>query len=162
MSASEPEAEIGGFFRSNLLAMRNAISQQDFKKFANLELDGQRVAFILSYPEAYRLSLEVEKPMTKDGDAAAGLKNVGNKFFGRGEFAKALETYSNAALLAPSTGKDRVVAKTDGTVSFLYYWLRNANATLPFDCYYYYYLSHFHDGTFKKKKYNHLYLNETE
>lgn len=102
---SDNESEIGEFFRSNLVAVRKAIPQQDFKKFAAIESDGQRVAFVLSYPEAHRLSLVVEKPMIKDSEAAAGLKNVGNKFFGRSEFTKALETYSNAVLLAPSTGR---------------------------------------------------------
>ncbi|XP_014485617.1 PREDICTED: SET and MYND domain-containing protein 4-like [Dinoponera quadriceps] len=119
MSADESEAEIGGFFRSNLLAVRTAIRQSDFKKFAALELDGQRVAFLLSYPEAHQLSLEVEKPMTKDNDAAAELKNVGNKFFGRGEFAKALETYSNAALFAPSTELSVILANRSAALYHL-------------------------------------------
>lgn len=105
MSDNESEAEVGEFFRSNLLAVRKAIRQQDFKKFAAIESDGQRVAFVLSYPEAHQLSLEIEKPMIKDSDTAIGLKNVGNKFFGQGEFTKALETYSNAVLLAPPTGR---------------------------------------------------------
>ncbi|EFN88450.1 SET and MYND domain-containing protein 4 [Harpegnathos saltator] len=119
MLDTEPEAEIGGFFRSNLLVVRKAIHQHDFKKFATLESNGQRVAFVLSYPEAHRLSLEVEKPMIKDGEAAAGLKNVGNKFFGRGEFAKALETYSNAVLLAPSTELSVILANRSATLYHL-------------------------------------------
>lgn len=105
MSERDLEPEIGGFFRSNLLAVRKAIHQQDFKKFAALESNGKRVAFILSYPEAHQLPLDVKRPMVKDSSGAIELKEAGNKLFGRGEFAKALETYSNAALLAPSTGK---------------------------------------------------------
>lgn len=105
MSERELEPEIGGFFRSNLLAVRKAIYQQDFKKFAALESNGERVAFILNYPEAHQLSLDVKRPMVKDSSGAIQLKETGNKLFGCGEFAKALETYSNAALLAPSTGK---------------------------------------------------------
>lgn len=103
MSGNESEPEIGGFFRSNLLAVRKA-SQQDFKKFAALESNAERVAFILSYSEAHQLPIEIEKPMVKDRDGAVQLKDIGNKFFGRAGFTKALETYSNAALLAPSTG----------------------------------------------------------
>lgn len=103
MLASEPE--IGGFFRSNLLAVRRAISREDFKRFAALKSNGQQVAFVLSYPEAHRLPLRVENPMVKDGDGAVRLKDAGNKSFGRGEFARALEAYSNASLLAPSAGK---------------------------------------------------------
>lgn len=102
---SELEPEIGGFFRSNLLAVRKAICQQEFKKFAALESNAKRVAFVLSYPEAYQLSLKTEEPMVKNNDSAIRLKDVGNKYFGRGEFAKALETYSNAALLALPTGR---------------------------------------------------------
>lgn len=105
MSENESETEIGGFFRSNLLAVRKAIRQPDFKKFAALESNAERVAFVLSYSEAHQLLLEVEKPMVKDSDGAIRLKDIGNKLFGRGEFARALETYSNAALLAPSTGR---------------------------------------------------------
>lgn len=105
MSERELEPEVGGFFRSNLLAVRKAIRQQDFKKFAALESNAERVAFVLSYPEAHQLSLDVEKPMVKDSSGAIQLKESGNKLFGRGEFSKALEAYSNAVLLAPSTGK---------------------------------------------------------
>lgn len=105
MSENVPETEIGGFFRSNLLAVRKTIHQQDFKKFAALESNAERVAFVLSYSEAHQLPVEVEKPMIKDTDGAIRLKDIGNKFFGRGEFGKALETYSNAALLAPLTGR---------------------------------------------------------
>jgi len=104
MSERELEPEVGGFFRSNLLAVRKAIHQQDFKKFAALESNAERVAFVLSYPEAHQLSLDVEKPMVKDSSGAIQLKESGNKLFGRGEFLKALEAYSNAVLLAPSTG----------------------------------------------------------
>lgn len=106
MSERELEPEIGGFFRSNLLAVRKAIRQQDFKKFAALESNAERVAFVLRYPEAHQLPLDVEKPVVKDSSDASQLKEAGNKLFGRGEFTKALESYSNAALLAPSTGKN--------------------------------------------------------
>lgn len=105
MSERELEPEIGGFFRSNLLAARKAIRQQDFKKFAALESNAERVAFVLSYPEAHQLHLDVEKPVVKDSSGAIHLKEIGNKLFGRGEFTKALESYSDAVLLAPSTGK---------------------------------------------------------
>lgn len=105
MSERELEPEIGGFFRSNLLAVQKAIRQQDFKKFVALESNAERVAFVLSYAEAHQLSLAVEKPMLKDSSGAIQLKKTGNQYFGRGEFARALETYSNAVLLAPSTGK---------------------------------------------------------
>ncbi|KAL6258691.1 hypothetical protein P5V15_010643 [Pogonomyrmex californicus] len=119
MSGNEPEPEIGGFFRSNLLAVRKAIRQQDFKKFAALESNVERVAFILRYSEAYQLSLEVEKSMVKDSNNAIRLKDAGNKFFGHGEFAKALETYSNAVLLAPSTELSIILANRSATLYHL-------------------------------------------
>ncbi|XP_012543048.1 SET and MYND domain-containing protein 4 [Monomorium pharaonis] len=119
MSGNELEPEIGGFFRSNLLAVRKAIRQQDFKKFAALESNAERVAFILSYSEAHKLPLEVEKPMVKDHEAAVQLKSIGNTFFGRGEFAKALEAYSNAALLAPSTELSVILANRSATLYHL-------------------------------------------
>lgn len=104
MSGNNTESEIGSFFRSNLLAVRKAISQQDFKKFSGLQTNDQKVAFVLSYPEAHQLPLIVENHMVKDSKAALQLKDIGNKFFSHGEFAKALETYSNAVLLAPLSG----------------------------------------------------------
>ncbi|KYN03191.1 PREDICTED: SET and MYND domain-containing protein 4-like [Cyphomyrmex costatus] len=119
MLGNEPEPEIGGFFRSNLLAVRKAIYQQDFKKFSALKSDAERVAFVLSYSEAYKLPLEVEKPTAKDRDSAIRLKDIGNKFFGRGEFTKALETYSNAALLAPSTELSIILANRSATLYHL-------------------------------------------
>ncbi|XP_029675383.1 SET and MYND domain-containing protein 4-like [Formica exsecta] len=119
MSERELEPEIGGFFRSNLLAVRKAIYQQDFKKFAALESNGERVAFILNYPEAHQLSLDVKRPMVKDSSGAIQLKETGNKLFGCGEFAKALETYSNAALLAPSTELSVILANRSATLYHL-------------------------------------------
>ncbi|XP_011269215.2 SET and MYND domain-containing protein 4 isoform X1 [Camponotus floridanus] len=119
MSERELEPEIGGFFRLNLLAVRKAIRQQDFKKFAALESNAERVAFVLSYPEAHQLSLDVEKPMVKDSSGAIQLKETGNKLFGRGEFAKALEAYSNAVLLAPSTELSVILANRSATLYHL-------------------------------------------
>ncbi|GAB1861357.1 SET and MYND domain-containing protein 4 [Camponotus japonicus] len=119
MSERELEPEVGGFFRSNLLAVRKAIRQQDFKKFAALESNAERVAFVLSYPEAHQLSLDVEKPMVKDSSGAIQLKESGNKLFGRGEFLKALEAYSNAVLLAPSTELSVILANRSATLYHL-------------------------------------------
>ncbi|KAF7382285.1 hypothetical protein HZH68_015204 [Vespula germanica] len=102
--ANDSEHDIGNYFRSNLLAVRNAISQEDFKKFDGLRSNADRVAFILSYPEAHRLSLEVENREMKNNEKALKFKDIGNKFFGQGEYPKALEAYSNAVLFAPENG----------------------------------------------------------
>lgn len=104
MLSEKSDDEIGDYFRSNLLAVRNAVSPSDFKKFAALTSNGERVNFILNYPEAHSLPLEVEKNHKKDLDKALKLKDAGNKFFGLGHYFRALETYSNAILLAPRKG----------------------------------------------------------
>ncbi|XP_015187287.1 PREDICTED: SET and MYND domain-containing protein 4-like [Polistes dominula] len=93
--------EISDYFVSNLFAVRNAISQQDFKKFTNLRSNADRVAFILSYPEAHHLSFEVENYEIKDGVKAMSYKNVGNNYFGSEDYGEALDAYSKAVLLAP-------------------------------------------------------------
>ncbi|KAG8042606.1 hypothetical protein G9C98_005240 [Cotesia typhae] len=94
------EIEIKSYFKSNLLACRQAIDE-DFKKFATLATNGQRVSLLLSYPEAHELSLEVENCPVKDLESALKLKESGNKYFGHGKFLKALETYSSAILITP-------------------------------------------------------------
>ncbi|XP_044596476.1 SET and MYND domain-containing protein 4-like [Cotesia glomerata] len=94
------EIEIKSYFKSNLLACRQAIDD-DFKKFATLDTNGQRVSLLLSYPEAHELSLEVENCPVKDLESALKLKESGNKYFGYGNFLKALETYSSAILITP-------------------------------------------------------------
>ncbi|EZA53989.1 SET and MYND domain-containing protein [Ooceraea biroi] len=119
MSENESGPEIGGFFRSNLLAVRKAIHPRDFKKFATFESNGERAAFILSYSEAHRLPLGIEKSMVKDSNGAIQLKDAGNKLFGRGEFAKALATYSNAVLLAPSTELSIILANRSAALYHL-------------------------------------------
>nr|XP_050866692.1 SET and MYND domain-containing protein 4-like [Vespula vulgaris] len=108
--ANDSEHDIGNYFRSNLLAVRNAISQEDFKKFDGLRSNADRVAFILSYPEAHRLSLEVENREMKNNEKALKFKDIGNKFFGQGEYPKALEAYSNAVLFAPENDLSVILA----------------------------------------------------
>ena len=98
------DTDVSNFFRSNLIALRGAISAQEFKNFGALNTGAQRVAFILSYPEAHDLTVEVENPEHKDSIKAMKLKEEGNKFFGSGNFVKAMEKYSNAVLVAPKEG----------------------------------------------------------
>ncbi|KAG7209348.1 hypothetical protein KM043_015449 [Ampulex compressa] len=95
------DSDISDYFRSNLLTLRKAILPQEFKRFAALNSNKERVAFVLKYPEAHSLSLEVENVEHKDAQKALQLKDTGNKFFGHSKFLKALETYSNAVLVAP-------------------------------------------------------------
>ncbi|XP_035734855.1 SET and MYND domain-containing protein 4-like [Vespa mandarinia] len=108
--ANDYEHEISNYFRSNLLSVRNAISQKDFKIFDGLRSNADRVAFILSYPEAHRLSFEVENLEIKNNEKSLSFKNTGNKFFGQGEYPKALKAYSNAVLLAPQNDLSVILA----------------------------------------------------
>lgn len=99
--------EISDYFRSNFHRLQNAITPQDMKKFISLNSNSERIDFMLRYPQVYDLAIkigEVEDQMLKNGEKALKLKDVGNKYFGRGEFIKALEIYSNAVLLAPQKG----------------------------------------------------------
>ncbi|KAI4479584.1 hypothetical protein M0804_010981 [Polistes exclamans] len=93
--------EISDYFSSNLFAVRNSISQQDFKKFTNLRSNAERIAFILSYPEAHHLSFEIDNHEIKDGVKALKFKNIGNNYFGSEDYLEALDAYSKAVLLAP-------------------------------------------------------------
>lgn len=101
MLKDESEDEIGNYFSSNLLELRAAIQPQDWKRFASLNSAAERIGFVLSYEEAHSLSIEIDDQAVKSSEKALQLKDIGNKYFGRGEFLKALETYSNAVLLAP-------------------------------------------------------------
>lgn len=104
MLEREADSEIGDFFKSNLLAVRHAVGPDDFRKFSSLETDGERVAFILKYPEARLLPLEFPGVGKRDRDRALKLKDTGNGNFGRGQFLKALDNYSDAVIVAPETG----------------------------------------------------------
>lgn len=101
---NDTEHEIGNYFRSNLLSVRNAISQKDFKTFDGLRSNADRVAFILSYPEAHSLSFEVDNLEIKNVEKSLMFKETGNRYFGQGKYPKALEAYSNAIMLAPENG----------------------------------------------------------
>lgn len=100
----QSENLISKYFSSSFWELKNAISPSDMKKFAVLKNNSERIDFMLKYPEAYNLSLEVDNQVLKSSEKARQLKDLGNKYFGRGEFRKALELYSNAVLLAPQEG----------------------------------------------------------
>lgn len=98
------DIEIASYFRSNLLTCRRAIDSVNFKKFIALDNNSERVAFVLSYPEAHNLSLEVENCPVKDLTKALSLKESGNKLFGNANYHKALEIYTSAILITPKKG----------------------------------------------------------
>ncbi|XP_015112458.1 SET and MYND domain-containing protein 4 [Diachasma alloeum] len=97
----EDDIEIANYFKANLVAMRRAVDDEDFRNFANLEKNSERVAFVLKYPEAHVLPLEIEDAPVKSLEKALKIKESGNKYYAQGNFLKALETYSNAVLITP-------------------------------------------------------------
>lgn len=118
----EKDNEISDYFRSNFHRLQNAITPQDMKKFVSLNSNSERIDFMLRYPQVYDLAIkigEVEDQMLKNGEKALKLKDVGNKYFGRGEFIKALEIYSNAVLLAPQKDVGIVLANRSATLYHL-------------------------------------------
>lgn len=100
----DDETEIGSYFRSNLINLRQRVDPSAFKKFASLQSNDKRVAFVLSYPEAHELAIE-KAEKKKDDKKATFLKDLGNKYFGSGQYLKAMENYSSAALFATPKGE---------------------------------------------------------
>lgn len=115
----EDESEISSYFSSNLLEFQAAINARDTKRFASLNSNSDRIGFVLSYPEAHRLPLEVDNHVLKSSEKALRLKDMGNKYFGRGEFQKALEMYSSAVLLAPQQELGVILANRSATLYHL-------------------------------------------
>lgn len=104
MLGEDSDTAIADYFRANLLQVRNAVSPADFKKFAALSSNGERINFVLNYPEAHTLPLEVENAPKKDLKKALQIKEVGNKYYGAGDYMRALENYTSAILIAPRKG----------------------------------------------------------
>ncbi|CAK9796407.1 SET and MYND domain-containing protein 4 [Anthophora plagiata] len=115
----EKDSVISDFFRRNFAELQKAISPQDMKRFVNLSTNSERIRFVLSYPEVYTLSVEVDNEMLKNSEKACQLKNTGNNYFCSNEFIKALETYSNAVLLAPPQELSVILANRSATLYHL-------------------------------------------
>ncbi|XP_012257200.2 SET and MYND domain-containing protein 4 [Athalia rosae] len=119
MLERETESEIGDYFRANLLTVRQAVRPQDFKKFTSLKTDGERVSFVLKYPEARILPLEFPGVGKRDRNRALKLKETGNSSFGRGNFLKALDNYSDAAIVAPESELPIILANRSAVLYHL-------------------------------------------
>ena len=106
--------EVSDYFHANFLTLQKTVTPQDMKKFLSLNDNSERIGFLLRYPLMYDLPVQVAEDgeTLKNSKKALQLKDIGNSYFGRGEFLKALETYSNAALLAPQKGNCRSDLKT--------------------------------------------------
>ncbi|XP_053987959.1 SET and MYND domain-containing protein 4 [Hylaeus volcanicus] len=120
MLRSDSDSEISSsYFSANLFELQNAISPQDSKRFGSLDSNAERIDFVLSYPQAHSLPLDEDNQMLKSSEKALQLKDVGNKYFGRGEFRMALELYSNAVLLAPRQELGVILANRSATLYYL-------------------------------------------
>ncbi|XP_046740087.1 SET and MYND domain-containing protein 4-like isoform X2 [Diprion similis] len=119
MLERDAETEIGDYFRENLLGVRRAVEGSEFRKFAALNTDGERVAYILKYAEARRLPLEFPGVGEKNRDRALKLKETGNSSFGRGNFLKALDNYSDAAIVAPEGDLSVILANRSAVLYHL-------------------------------------------
>ena len=98
--------EVSDYFRSNFLALQKTVTPHDMKRFLSSNDNSERIGFLLRCPLMYDLPVQVAEgaKTLKNGRKALQLKDIGNRYFGRGEFLKALETYSNAVLLASRKG----------------------------------------------------------
>ncbi|XP_015522321.1 SET and MYND domain-containing protein 4 [Neodiprion lecontei] len=119
MLERDAEADIGEYFRENLLDVRRAVDVCEFRKFAAINTNGERVAYILKYPEARRLPLEFPGVGEKNHDRALKLKETGNSLFGRGNFLKALGNYSDAAIVAPECDLSVILANRSAVLYHL-------------------------------------------
>ncbi|XP_078044040.1 protein-lysine N-methyltransferase SMYD4 [Augochlora pura] len=122
MLKDDSDNVINTYFSSSLARLKNAMGTQDLKKFASLNGSSERISFLLRYPEAYHLSLDIDNRALKNSEKARQLKDLGNKYFGSGEFRKALELYSNAVLLAPREESGVILANRSATLYHLEYY----------------------------------------
>lgn len=105
----DPEYEVSNFFRENLIKVGKIIETDEFRKFANLDSNSARVAFILSLPEAHELPVGVEIQEKKDSYSAISFKNSGNTAFSLEHYPVAIEDYNHAALVAPKEGQRKKI-----------------------------------------------------
>lgn len=102
--------EIEGFFKKFHENINSTIDDVTRNNFANLESNSKRVSYFCSLPcvKEYDLSNEVVKyeaggsfPVRKDMEQARQLKDEGNKTVQKGDWAKALQLYSQSMIYMP-------------------------------------------------------------
>ncbi|KAK9307770.1 hypothetical protein QLX08_002008 [Tetragonisca angustula] len=113
--------EVSDYFRSNFLALQKTVTPHDMKRFLSSNDNSERIGFLLRCPLMYDLPVQVAEgaKTLKNGRKALQLKDIGNRYFGRGEFLKALETYSNAVLLASRKDLGVILANRSATLYHL-------------------------------------------
>ncbi|XP_059060304.1 SET and MYND domain-containing protein 4-like [Achroia grisella] len=101
-----------GFFKKFHDTINQGIDDVARNNFANLECNAKRASYLCSLPviKSYDLSADVVKcqaggefPVKKDVVKAKQLKDEGNKAVQKGDWAKALEMYSQSMIFMPKT-----------------------------------------------------------
>lgn len=99
-----------GFFRKFHETINSSIDDVTRNNFANLESNSKRVSYLCSLPviKNYDLSTDLEKcqasgvfPVVKDFEKAKQLKDEGNKAVQKGDWAKAMQLYSQSMIYMP-------------------------------------------------------------
>ncbi|XP_045785963.1 SET and MYND domain-containing protein 4 [Maniola jurtina] len=103
-------AEIEGFFKKFHENINSSIDDVTRNNFANLETNSKRVSYFCSLPcvKDYDLSKDVVEyeaggsfPVKKDLEKARQFKDEGNKAVQKGDWAKALQLYSQSLIHMP-------------------------------------------------------------
>ncbi|XP_026323810.1 SET and MYND domain-containing protein 4 [Hyposmocoma kahamanoa] len=99
-----------GFFKKFHETVNSSIDDVTRNNFANLESNSKRVSYLCSLPviKNYDLSPDLEKykangsfPVVKDFEKAKKLKDEGNKAVQKGDWAKAMQLYSQSMIYMP-------------------------------------------------------------
>lgn len=100
-----------GFFKKFHETVNSAIDDVTKNNFANLESNSKRVSYLCSLPviKNYDLSTDLEKcqacgdfPVVKDFEKAKQFKAEGNKTVQKGDWAKAMQLYSQSMIYMPT------------------------------------------------------------
>ncbi|CAH2068307.1 unnamed protein product, partial [Iphiclides podalirius] len=103
-------SDTGEFFKKFHETINNSLDDVSRNNFANLESNSKRVSYLCNLPaiKAYDLSVDIEKcqtggdfPVRKDMEKARQLKDDGNKAVQKGDWAKALQFYSQGMVFVP-------------------------------------------------------------
>lgn len=99
-----------GFFKKFHSTINSSIDDVTRNNFTNLESNSKRVSYLCSLPaiKNYDLSTDLKKyqgsgdfPVVKDFEKAKQLKDEGNKAVQKGDWAKAMQLYSQSMIYMP-------------------------------------------------------------
>lgn len=102
--------ENDGFFKKFHETITNSLDDVTKNNFANLESNTKRVSYLCSLPiiKNYDLTDDLQKcqtggdfPVKKDLEKARDLKDQANKAVQKGDWAKAMQLYSQSMIFMP-------------------------------------------------------------